>query len=121
MSAPYESDMVTTLFRLINEAIDQEHHIIVWACGSATAMTLDSIGESKPRNFSQLSLEYPSVTALVKTLLEKSEGRLQWFICRHCMEERGTLNQIPEVIVKPTFKYMQYYKKADVKFILGSK
>lgn len=125
MGAPYESELCTTLFRLIDAALRQEHPVTVWTCGGATTLTLQTLGDTKPRNFFDLGKEedttYPSTAALVKALLAVSEGRLQWFVCRQCMEERGAGDQIAEVAIKSPFKFLQYRNKADTALILGVK
>lgn len=114
MGSPYESDTITSLFRLIEAALAQNHRVMVWACGGATYLTIDTLGERKPRNFLNLNADYPSTSALIQAMLTRSNGQLQWHICRHCMEERGAMNQISQVKIQPPFRLVQYIEQVDV-------
>lgn len=126
MGAPYESELCTTLLRLVDAALRQGHPVTVWTCGGATTLTLRSLGDTKPRNLFDLGTErrdatYPSTAALVTALLTMAEGRLQWLVCRHCMEERGATDQISGVVVKPPLRFLHYRDQADTALILGVK
>ncbi len=114
MGSPYESDLTTSLFRLVEAALAQNHEVVVWACAGATALTMETLGARKPRNFLSLGTHYPSTAALVKAMLVNSDGRLKWYICRHCMEERGATRQIAQVKVQPPFRFFRYLEQADV-------
>jgi len=124
MGSHHESELFTSLVRLVHEAIAKGYQVTVWVCGGATALTLASLGDTKVRNVMDVAagvfdIEYPSTAALVKELLETSEGRLRWLICRHCMQDRGTTNQIDEVKIIPPYKFMHFVKQADSSLIMG--
>jgi sulfur relay (sulfurtransferase) complex TusBCD TusD component (DsrE family) len=126
MGAPYESELCTTVMRMVDEALRKGHHVTVWTCGGATTLTLQSLGESKPRNLLDLGSErgdahYYSTAALIGELLRISEGRLQWLVCRNCMEERGALEHIAGVKIISAFKFMQCLNQADVAMVMGVK
>lgn len=126
MGAPYESEVCTTVFRLVDAALRQEHYVTVWTCGGATTLTLRTLGATKPQNFFDLArgcqhVAYPSTAALVTALLTMAEGRLQWLVCRHCMEERGATDQISGVTIISPFKFLRYRDQADTALILGVK
>lgn len=126
MGSPYESDVTTTLLRLINESMRQSHRVVVWTCGGATTITHRGIGQSKPRNMLDLGTkretkEYPSILAVIETLIRTSEGNLNWYVCRHCMEERGVSDQIDGVKVKAPFRFIHYRQQSDVTLFMGPK
>ncbi len=126
MASPYESDLTTTLLRLINESIRQSHRVVVWTCGGATTITHRGIGQSKPRNMLDLGTKretkgYPSILAVIETLIRTSEGNLNWYVCRHCMEERGVPDQIDGVKVQAPFRFIHYRQQSDVTLFMGPK
>lgn len=121
IGSPYESDLTTTALRLVDEAIRQGHEVTVWACGFATALTLATLGERKPRNFFAWDTTCASTADIVGGLLAASQGRLTWRICRYCMEERGTTAQIDEVRVTPSHKFLELLAAADASLIMGVK
>lgn len=126
MGAPYESELATTALRMVDEALRQGHRVTVWTCGGATALTLLSLGESKPRNLLDLACQrsgrhYPTTAALVGNLLGTAEDRLQWLVCRHCMEERGAFEQMAGVKIVSALKFWRYLNQADVSMVVGVK
>lgn len=126
MGAPYESELSTTVMRMVDEALQQGHRVTVWTCGGATTLTLQSLTDSKPRNLLDMATEntdarYHSTATLVGKLIEISEGRLQWLVCRHCMEERGACEQISGVKVVSAFKFLRYLNEAEVSIVMGVK
>jgi sulfur relay (sulfurtransferase) complex TusBCD TusD component (DsrE family) len=121
MGAPYESELTTSLFRLVDAALDQQHRVLVWTCGGATTLTMRSLGDRKPRNPLDLDAEYPSTARLIRAMLARGAGRLEWYICRQCMEERGASEQVDEVKIQPPFRFLRYLEQADVCMIMGVK
>lgn len=119
IGVPFTSDMSTTLFRLLEAALAQGHQVSVWTCGGATSLTAETLGEHRPRNFLNMERRYPSTAALAAALLAQNLDRLEWFICRHCMEERGTIHQIEQVKIQPPFRFLKYYQQADVCLTMG--
>jgi hypothetical protein len=124
MGTPYQSDLTTSLMRMVHEALTQGHDVVVWTCGYGTMLTQRTLirppdpllgpSESADRH-------NPTTAAMVQGLIDFSGGRLQWFVCRYCMEERGASNQIEEVTVKIPFTFQHYLNKADVPLVLGVK
>ena len=121
IGAPYESDLFTTTVRMAEEAVRQEHEVTVWTCGYATALTVAALAPTKPRNVIAWDTAYPSPAALATHLLGWAEGRLSWLICRYCAEERGTLDQLPGVRIRPPYEFIQRAHAADVCLVLGTK
>jgi sulfur relay (sulfurtransferase) complex TusBCD TusD component (DsrE family) len=121
MGAPYESELTTSLFRMIDAALDQQHRVWVWTCGGATTLTMQSLGERKPRNPLDLDAEYPTTGQFVNRMLTRGDGRLEWYICRQCMEERGANEQLAGVKIQPPFRFLRYLDQADVCLVMGVK
>jgi sulfur relay (sulfurtransferase) complex TusBCD TusD component (DsrE family) len=126
MGAPYESELTTTLLRLVDEALHQGHQITVWTCGGATLLTHSALGRTKPRNVFDLGTtrtihDYPSVAALITALMSAGAGRLRWYVCSHCMEERGALAQIEAVKVQAPLQFVRYLAAAEVALVMGVK
>ena len=92
----------------------------MWTCGYATTLTQASLGESKPRNVVDWSRDYPSSATLVRELLASSPGQLSWYSCRFCAEERGVAEQIPQVRVRPPFKFGEHLVAAAKTVFLGT-
>ncbi len=118
LGAPFESDMLATLFRLVEEALAQGHAVKVWACGYATTITLRSLGERKPRNLLRLDDDHPSTMRLVRGLLQQHAGQLAWFVCRQCLEERGATEQMAEVTIQAPYRILDYIQRVDVSLVL---
>lgn len=121
IGAPYESDLFTTTVRLADEAVRQGHLVTVWTCGFSTALTMDTVGDHKPRNVLTWDTRHPSPAALVSRLLRWADGGLQWLVCRYCAEERGTLTQVDGVRIRPPYEFVRRADKADVCLVLGVK
>lgn len=121
VGTPYESDLLTTTVRMAEEAARQEHLVTVWTCGYATTLTTVDVGPTAPRNVQSWDTRYPSPAALVTHLLDWSDGRLQWLVCRFCAQERGATNQMSGVRIRPPYKFLELARAADVSLVLGVK
>jgi sulfur relay (sulfurtransferase) complex TusBCD TusD component (DsrE family) len=118
---PYESDQLTTALRIADEAVRQQHRVTVWTCGYSTTLTAASLGATKPRNAQSWAVRFPSTSALAIELLDWAGAALQWLVCRYCAEERGALDQVPQVRVRPPYEFVQRATAADVALVLGVK
>jgi sulfur relay (sulfurtransferase) complex TusBCD TusD component (DsrE family) len=118
---PYESDQLTTALRIADEAVRQRHRVTVWTCGYSTTLTAASLGATKPRNAQTWAVRFPSTSALAVELLDWAGEALQWLVCRYCAEERGALDQVPQVRVRPPYEFVQRATAADVALVLGVK
>jgi sulfur relay (sulfurtransferase) complex TusBCD TusD component (DsrE family) len=121
IGAPYESDLLTTATRLAEAAVRQGHQVTVWTCGYATALTASALDPVKPRNTIAWDTRDPSPAALAAHLLEWADGRLAWLVCRYCAEERGTMDQMPGVRIRPPYEFVQRAHAADACLVLGTK
>lgn len=118
---PYESDQLTTALRIVDEAVRQEHQVTMWTCGFSTGLTAAALGPTRPRNAARWDEPYPSTSALVTGLLEWGGEHLSWLVCRYCAEERGTLDQMPGVRVRPPYEFMRRAIAADSSLVFGVK
>jgi len=126
MGAPYESELTTTLLRLLGEALRQGHRILVYACGGATTLTLRGLGDAKPASLRLSGVvpdegDYPTTARLIRSLLNAAEGRLQWYVCAPCLEERGAVDQMDGVTIHTPFRLVQCLARADVALVMGVK
>ena len=97
MGAPHESDLITSVLRLAQSLLEKDAVVSVWACGYANLLTQESLGARKPRNLAAWDVRYPSTVTLVRDLMNAFPGRLNWYGCRYCSDDRGADDHIPEV------------------------
>lgn len=127
MGTPFQSDTVTSLFRMVEAALAQGHRVTVWNCGHATGLSQSTL--VRPRDFfapkgGDAGEGTPPHTAqMIQALFRRypAPDQLAWLVCRYCMEERGAVHQIPEVRVKIPFSFQHYLSVADVSLVLGVK
>ncbi|GGW13140.1 hypothetical protein GCM10018980_76560 [Streptomyces capoamus] len=119
MGAPHESDLLTSALRLTQALLDRGASVQVWACGYATMLTQRALGDGKPRNLAAWSTEYPSTSLVVRRMLDAHPGRLHWFACRFCSDDRGAVDHIPQVPVRAPAKYAEHVAAAAKTFHLG--
>jgi hypothetical protein len=126
MDAPWESEMITTMLRMVHEALGQGHEVAVWTCGGGTSLTIEALAGAKPGNpldmiSDRKDRQYPAIGALIRELLRKGNGRFEWLVCRHCMEERGATGQMQGVRIQPPFRFAQRLNSASVSIVMGVK
>lgn len=123
MGTPFQSELSTTLFRMVQSALDLQHQVTVWTCGYATNLTQHSLVRPKDSFAAKDAPATNDLTTaqIVQALMAKHSGSLDWYVCRYCMEERGATQQIAEVQVKIPFTFQHYLSAADVSLVLGVK
>ncbi|WP_435242516.1 hypothetical protein [Streptomyces cucumeris] len=119
MGTPNISDMVTSAVRLAQALLERGATVHIWTCGHATGLTSMSLGEYKPRNIVSWSQDYPTSATLAKDLLDAFPDRLTWYSCRFCTQERGSEPHIPQITVRPPFKFDEHLEAADKTLFLG--
>ncbi len=119
MGAPHASELVTSTLRLTRAALARDARVQVWTCGYATALTASALGRHKPRNVVDWSREHPSTAGIVGDLIDAADGRLTWFSCRFCSEERGVAAHIPQVRVRAPATFGAHVAAADRTLFLG--
>lgn len=94
---PYGSDLVTTVFRLVDAVLVSGASVRVWTCGYATMLTRQALGERKQADPRDWSRHYPTTAALVAGLVTShGAAGFGWVVCRFCATERGADAQIPQ-------------------------
>ncbi|GAA4656351.1 hypothetical protein GCM10023347_02200 [Streptomyces chumphonensis] len=116
---PHRTDLVSTTFRLAHALLDRGATLQVWTCGDATGLTRRSLGDSKPRNVVDWTRDHPSTAAVARGLIADHPGRLHWYVCRFCSDERGMGDQIPEVRRRPPFTFHEHTQAAGKALTLG--
>ncbi|MER5502709.1 MULTISPECIES: hypothetical protein [unclassified Streptomyces] len=119
MGSPHGSDLFTSVLRLVEEMLRQDAAVQVWACGYATMLTQEGLGESKPRNLANWSGDYPSTLTVIRGLLAAHPGRLHWYGCRFCSDERGAVAHIPEVRLRAPSAFAENVAAADKTLFVG--
>ncbi|MFF3396707.1 hypothetical protein ACFYW1_38050 [Streptomyces sp. NPDC002669] len=119
MGSPHASDLFTSVLRLVEEMLRQDAAVQVWACGYATMLTQEGLGESKPRNLANWSGDYPSTLTVIRGLLAAHPGRLHWYGCRFCSDERGAVAHIPEVRLRAPSAFAENVAAADKTLFVG--
>ncbi len=122
MGTPFQSETVTSLFRLTEAALAGGHPVTVWTCGHATGLSLTSLVRPRDPLLPAGPAAHGATTAqMIQALLRRYGSQLEWLVCRYCMEERGNTQQIAEARVKIPFSFQHYLSAADVSLVLGVK
>lgn len=124
MGTPFQSETVTSLFRMVEAALAAGHKVTVWNCGHATGLSQSSL--VRPRDFflpKDAEVHNPTTAELIQALFRRyaAGDQIEWLVCRFCMEERGATQQIPQAKVKIPFTFQHYLSAADVSLVLGVK
>ncbi|GAB3898688.1 hypothetical protein GCM10029964_083570 [Kibdelosporangium lantanae] len=119
MGAPHESDRTTTLLRLLHAVLERERSVQVWACGYATMLTRNALGDRKPRNVADWPAVYPTTAKVIGDLLAQHPDRLFWYGCRMCCDDRGADGQLPEVVLRPAARYPEHVAAAGRTVLMG--
>lgn len=99
MDAPYESANSTTALRIVQSALQQGHHVTVFAYEGAVNLTMkEQKPHANPVKGTTLEEEqHPTtkdwIAALFKLAQEKGL-KLDWINCGLCVDERGAGNWI---------------------------
>lgn len=124
MGAPFQSETVTSLFRMVESALAQGHKVTVWNCGFATGLSQSTL--VRPRDFfapKDQQVQNPNTAEMIQALFRRYDKgeQVEWLVCRYCMEERGTVHQIPQAKVMIPFSFQTCLSAADVSLVLGVK
>jgi hypothetical protein len=119
MGSPHGSDLITSVLRLVQAMLERKARVQVWACGYATMLTQEGLGEEKPRNLADWSNVYPSTVTLVRELLDAFPEQLYWYGCRFCSDDRGAVDHIPEVKMRAPAKFGENVAAADKTLFVG--
>ncbi|QKW22403.1 hypothetical protein HUT16_27945 [Kitasatospora sp. NA04385] len=118
MGAPHQSDLATSVLRLVQALLERGGRVQVWACGYATMLTEEALGEYKPRDLSDLSARHPTTAALVRAMLDEFPDRLFWYGCRFCSDDRGATH-VPEVVMRAPHAFAANLAAAGKTVMIG--
>jgi sulfur relay (sulfurtransferase) complex TusBCD TusD component (DsrE family) len=119
MGAPHADDTVTTALRLVQAALERGGSVQVWTCGYATLLTQRGLGEHKPRNLAAWETEYPTTATVVADLLAAYPDTLHWYGCRFCSDDRGAVDHLPQVVLRPPARYADNVVAAAKTVLVG--
>lgn len=119
MGAPHGSDQVTSALRLTQALLERGASVQVWTCGYATLLTQRALGPDKPRNLADWNRDHPSTAALAEELLTAFPGRLYWYGCRFCSDDRGAAEHLPQVVLRPPAGYAANVAAAGKTVLVG--
>ncbi|MER6618229.1 hypothetical protein [Streptomyces xantholiticus] len=119
MGAPHGSDQVTSALRLTQALLERGASVQVWTCGYATLLTQRALGPDKPRNLADWNRDHPSTAALAEELLTAFPGRLYWYGCRFCSDDRGAAEHLPQVVLRPPAGYAANVAAAGKAVLVG--
>ncbi|MFF2746224.1 hypothetical protein ACFVVA_11830 [Kitasatospora sp. NPDC058048] len=119
MGTPHTDDKVTTVLRLAQAVLERGASVQIWTCGYATLITQQGLGEDKPRNLADWNTSYPSTVGLVRSMLRAYPDRLYWYGCRFCSDDRGAVDHLPEVVLRPPAGYAANVAAADKTVMVG--
>ena len=116
---PFDSDIVTTVLRLLDATLRHGARVQVWACGYATTLTQRALGHSKPRNLRRLRADHPSTAALVDGLRQAYPDAFDWQVCRFCAEDRGAVDHIDGVGTRSFSRFPRHVAAAATTVYVG--
>jgi tRNA 2-thiouridine synthesizing protein D len=100
MDPPYESENLTTAFRILDAAARRGYHVNVFAYeGAAGLAFVRQIPHPNPVHGKNVAEEnHPTTKDQVAALLveaERSGGKVDWVNCGMCVDERGVGESVP--------------------------
>ena len=100
MDPPYESENVTTAFRLLDIAVRRGYNINVFAYEGASALAfVKQAAHPNPVHGKNLAEEnHPTTKDQVAGLLASAAthgGKIDWVNCGMCVDERGVTEFVP--------------------------
>lgn len=119
LGAPHHTELCTSVFRLTEALLDRGATVQIWACGGATGLTMASLGPAKPADVTDRDQPFPSVAAVASCLIRAHEGRLAWYVCRFCAQDRGHAEQIDEVRTRPPARFWEHVMASDQMIVMG--
>jgi hypothetical protein len=119
MGTPYASDATTTMLRWVDAAAAGGARVQVWTCGYATMLTQRALGAEKPRNAMAWNEDYPTSATVVQEMLARHEGHLRWLSCRFCSDERGALDHVEPVRLRPAFSFGNHVRESGKTVFVG--
>ena len=126
MDPPYESENLTTAFRILDAAARRGHTINVFAYEGASALAFSKQApHPNPVHGKSLAEEnHPTTKDQVAALLalaEKSSGKVDWVNCGMCMDERGVGEFIANTRRGSPAEFHAFCEASDNVFVIPTK
>ncbi|WP_369137437.1 hypothetical protein [Modestobacter versicolor] len=118
MGAPYDSDATSTVLRWVDAATRRDARVQVWTCGYATLLTQRSTGPVKEPNPLDRTREHATARGRIEQLLAE-RPTLQWSSCRFCSTERGALDHIDAVRLRPALSFGSHVRESAKTVFVG--
>lgn len=118
MGAPYSTDATSTMLRWVDAAARRDGRVQVWTCGYATLLTQRAIGLLKEPNPVDRGREHPTVLARIEQMLA-DRPTLRWLSCRFCSAERGALQHIDAVRLRPALGFGSHVRESAKTVFVG--
>ncbi|KJS54222.1 hypothetical protein [Streptomyces rubellomurinus] len=119
MGSPNEDDRTTTALRLAQALLERGASVQIWTCGNATLLTQRGLTDDKPRNLASWNSAYPTTAALAQRMLKAFPDQLYWYGCRFCSDDRGAVDHLPEVVMRPPAGYAANVAAATRNLMVG--
>jgi hypothetical protein len=119
MGSPNVDDSISTMLRVIEAAAARGGRVQVWTCGYATMLTQRGLGLSKPRNALDWNTEHPSTARWVTSFLQAHPDTTRWLSCRFCSDERGAVDHIPQVRLRPAMAFGRHVGESAKTVLVG--
>jgi len=126
MDPPYESENLTTAFRILDAAARRGHTINVFAYEGSSALTFSKQApHPNPVHGKSVAEEnHPTTKDQVAALLalaEKSSGKVDWVNCGMCVDERGVGEFIPGTRRGSPADFHAFCQGSDNAFVIPTK
>ena len=126
MDAPYESENLTTAFRILDAAARRGHDLNVFAYEGASGLAfVKQAPHPNPVHGKTLAEEnHPTTKDQVAALLavaEASGGKLDWVNCGMCVDERGVGEFVPGTRRGSPADFHAFAEKSDNVLVIPTK
>ena len=126
MDPPYESENLTTAFRILDAAARRGHTINVFAYEGSSALTFSKQApHPNPVHGKSVAEEnHPTTKDQVAALLalaEKSSGKVDWVNCGMCVDERGVAESIAGTRRGSPADFHAFCEASDNVFVIPTK
>lgn len=118
MGAPYSTDATSTMLRWVDATAGRDGRVQVWTCGYATLLTQRTTGLVKEPDVLDRTREHPTVRARIEQMLAE-RPTLRWLSCRFCSTERGALEHIDAVRLRPALSFGSHVRESAKTVFVG--
>lgn len=126
MDPPYESENLTTAFRILDVAAKRGYDLNVFAYEGASALAFTKqVAHPNPVHGKTVAEEnHPTTKDQVTALLAAAEaagGKVDWVNCGMCMDERGVAEFVPGTRRGSPGDFHAFVEKSDNVLVIPTK